>query len=124
MGEYITTNERAARLSTALCAILPPASHYRPGTLAQLANPIGIVADGAGGAWFSEFASHIIRHIDANGTITRIAGNRTATYNGDNIPAVNASCVWLCQLSLSLPSSTYMHLPSSCSRIVCRPRQE
>lgn len=85
-----------------------------PATLAQLNNPAGIVADGAGGAWIAEYSNHVIRRIQSDGMISAVAGNRTATYNGDNIAAVNARCDilwWSCHAPVT-PRLRMLCLPS------------
>ncbi len=62
-----------------------------PATAAQLDNPTSIVVDYRGVIYFSDQGNQRIRRIDGTGTIVTVAGNGTAAYAGENVPAVNAS---------------------------------
>lgn len=70
-----------------------------PATSADLIGPGRIAVDNRGNVYFADAASEgdtvigVVRRIDANGIITRVAGagNRT----GDNIPAVQSSLIAL-----------------------------
>jgi uncharacterized protein (TIGR03437 family) len=44
-----------------------------------------------GGYYIADFNNHRVRRVDSDGNITTVAGNGIAAYNGDGIPAVNAS---------------------------------
>jgi hypothetical protein len=62
-----------------------------PASAAQV-MPTGVAADAAGNVYISEgIPSHRIRKIDANGTITTIAGNGTAGAGGNGGPAKQAT---------------------------------
>ncbi len=61
-----------------------------PATSAGLCNPAGIVVDGAGNLYFADWEFGRIRKVTPDGTITTVAGNGTAGYNGDNIAATSA----------------------------------
>jgi hypothetical protein len=50
---------------------------------AELSGPSGIAFDGAGGFYFADTNNHRIRHVDASGVITTVAGNGTAGFTGD-----------------------------------------
>ena len=51
---------------------------------ATLNTPRGIAIDGAGNLYIADSGNNVVREINAaNGHITTIAGNGTATYNGD-----------------------------------------
>ena len=63
-------------------------------TKAQVGNPAGIVIDGMGNVYFTDFANPRIRKVTvSSGIITTIAGTGTPNYNGDNIPATSAQLV-------------------------------
>ena len=60
-----------------------------PATLAQLNGPLSIAVDGNGTLFIADTANHRIRKV-VNGTISTIAGNGTAGYNGDGISPTSA----------------------------------
>ncbi len=60
-----------------------------PATGAQLSNPEGVALDAAGDLFIADTGNNLIRQV-TSGTITTIAGNGTASYSGDNGPAVGA----------------------------------
>ena len=62
-----------------------------PALLAQFNNPLGLALDTAGNLYLTDLYNERVRKIDTSGTITTVAGNGTAGYNGDNIPATSAS---------------------------------
>jgi sugar lactone lactonase YvrE len=64
-----------------------------PATEAGLNGPTGLAVDGSGNLYFSEGGNHVIRKVDAGGTITTVAGNRRlgGGYSGDGGPATNAA---------------------------------
>jgi uncharacterized protein (TIGR03437 family) len=55
-------------------------------TSAQLNFPIGVAVDSAGNLYIADTDNNRIRMV-ANGVITTVAGNGTAGFTGDNIPA-------------------------------------
>ena len=61
-----------------------------PALLAQLNDPWGITVDTAGNIFTTDILNERVRKIDTSGNISTIAGNGTAGYNGDNIPATQA----------------------------------
>ena len=60
-------------------------------TNASLNQAYGMVRDGIGNLYFSDFTNNRIRKIDASGTITTIAGNGIASSTGDGGLASNAT---------------------------------
>lgn len=61
-----------------------------PARLASLHSPRGIVLDGAGNLYVSEYLGHRIRRISPDGQITTIAGTGAAGFAGDGGPATAA----------------------------------
>jgi sugar lactone lactonase YvrE len=61
-----------------------------PATLAELNEPWGLNLDSGGNIFFTDIVNERVRKIDTSGIITTVAGNGTAGYNGDNIPATSA----------------------------------
>ncbi|MFM7710520.1 MAG: NHL repeat-containing protein, partial [Ferruginibacter sp.] len=59
---------------------------------ASLLNPMDVIADNSGNVYFTDGSStnYSIRKVDANGIITRFAGNNTAGFSGDGGPATAA----------------------------------
>ncbi len=62
-----------------------------PALAAELDFPFGLMFDAVGNLYFTDLLNNRVRKIDTNGIITTIAGNGTAGYNGDGIPATAAS---------------------------------
>lgn len=60
-------------------------------TSATLNQPYGVAADGAGNLYIGDQQNHRVRKVWWDGHITTLAGNGTATYNGDGIQATAAS---------------------------------
>jgi len=61
-----------------------------PATAANLAFPAGVTFDGAGNMYISDAFNNRIRKVDANGTITTIAGTGDFGYFGDTNVATKA----------------------------------
>jgi sugar lactone lactonase YvrE len=62
-----------------------------PADLATLDTPSGITIDGAGNLYIADTGNNAVRKITAaTGIITTVAGNGTAGYNGDSLPATAA----------------------------------
>ncbi len=57
---------------------------------ARFMTPYGVVPDNAGGFYVSDSDAHVVRYIDAEGTIATVAGNGTAGYSGDDGPGPQA----------------------------------
>ena len=63
---------------------------HGPATAADLFQPSGIALDDSGNVFFSDLGNSCVRKINRVDTITTIAGNDTAGYNGDSRAAVSA----------------------------------
>jgi hypothetical protein len=62
-----------------------------PATNASLNSPQGLAMDASGSLFVADIGNSIIRKIDTNGIITRVAGKlNTTTYSGDGGAATNA----------------------------------
>ena len=61
-----------------------------PAISAELEGPAGVVVDGAGNLYFSDFGNNVIRQITPAGIISTVAGNGTWGYGGDGGPATSA----------------------------------
>ena len=59
-------------------------------TAAELNSPTFISFDVSGNKYIADYLNNRIRKINSTGIITTIAGNGTAGYSGDNIPATTA----------------------------------
>lgn len=57
---------------------------------AQLGSPVAVVGDGIGNVYVGDSRRAVVRRIDANGTISTVAGDGTAGYAGDGGPARSA----------------------------------
>ena len=61
-----------------------------PATSAAIGPPQGVAVDTAGNLYIADTANNRIRKVNSSGIITTIAGNGSASYNGDGIPATSA----------------------------------
>jgi hypothetical protein len=61
-----------------------------PATSAELANPTGVAVDSAGNLYIADLVNNRIRHVNASGIISTVAGNGTQGYSGDGGPATSA----------------------------------
>ncbi|NWF93671.1 MAG: hypothetical protein HXY46_12185, partial [Syntrophaceae bacterium] len=61
-----------------------------PATEAQLGTPIGVTVDALGNLYIADFGNSMIRRVDTNGIITRVAGTGIWGYSGDGGPATQA----------------------------------
>jgi len=59
-------------------------------TSAELLMPCGIALDSSGNLFIADNNNYRIRKVDASGTITTVAGDGTAAFNGDGIIATSA----------------------------------
>ena len=59
--------------------------------LARLSSPRGVVAEAGGNIYIADAGNDRIRQVDPGGLITTVAGNGQTGYNGDAIPATQAS---------------------------------
>ena len=62
-----------------------------PATEAQLGTVAGLAVDDSGNIYISDLEHHRVRKIDPSGTISTVAGGDRGGYNGDNIPATEAT---------------------------------
>jgi sugar lactone lactonase YvrE len=63
-----------------------------PASLARFHTPRAVAVDAAGNVFIADRFNHRVRRIDvATGIITTFAGNGSTTFNGDGIPATDAS---------------------------------
>jgi hypothetical protein len=61
-----------------------------PATSAGLHSPMDVAVDASGNLFIADTYNQRIRRVDTAGTITTVAGNGTAGYNGDGIAATSA----------------------------------
>jgi hypothetical protein len=61
-----------------------------PATAARLTTPFGVWPDGAGGFYVADLDAHVIRYVNASGTISTVAGSGVPGYSGDGGPATAA----------------------------------
>ena len=62
-----------------------------PATSASLNSPEGLAIDNAGNIYVADTASHRVRKISPDGTITTVAGNGSGGFQGDGGPATKAN---------------------------------
>jgi sugar lactone lactonase YvrE len=79
-----------------------------PARAARLAHPGSVVADARGNIYVSDTLHHRIRVIDAaTGRIRTLAGNGEHGYNGDGIPATQASLSYPAELQVDAAGRIY-----------------
>lgn len=61
-----------------------------PATDALMQYPIDVAIDAGGNLYVAERDNHVVRRVDANGTITTFAGTGSPGYGGDGGPATEA----------------------------------
>ena len=61
-----------------------------PALEAVLAAPFGVLPAGDGGFYISDTEAHVVRHVDAAGIITTVAGNGSRGFSGDGGPGPEA----------------------------------
>ena len=64
-----------------------------PAVRAELASPVAVAADTAGGLVIADFTNNRVRHVSHNGVITTLAGTGDADASGDDGPAASAHVV-------------------------------
>ncbi len=72
----------------------------------------GLAADAAGNLYISDWGNQRIRKV-AHGTITTVAGTGTASYNGDNIPAIGAQLSYPANLAVDWAGNLYIADPGN-----------
>ncbi|MBK6980993.1 MAG: VCBS repeat-containing protein [Betaproteobacteria bacterium] len=61
-----------------------------PATAANFALPVAIALDSAGDLYIADRYNYRVRKVDANGIVSTVAGNGSATHGGDGGPAMQA----------------------------------
>ncbi len=61
-----------------------------PALQARLSTPVGALPDAAGGFYISDVDTDTVRHVNAQGTITTVAGTGVEGYAGDSAPGTAA----------------------------------
>jgi sugar lactone lactonase YvrE len=67
-------------------------------TNAELSGPVGVAVDTTGNLFIADGGNDLVREVRTNGIITTVAGNGTAGYSGDGIPATNAEFAYPCDV--------------------------
>ncbi|MCA1674133.1 MAG: hypothetical protein LC799_18695, partial [Actinobacteria bacterium] len=88
-----------------------------PATAAQLQNPIGVAADGAGNVYITDSGNNRIRRIDPGGRIQTIAGDGTYASSGDGGPASAAQLGWPYLITVDAAGAVYFSESSRVRRI-------
>ncbi len=79
-----------------------------PATSAELAEPLGVVRDGAGNLYIADGQNNVVRKVDTYGNISTVAGNGTAGYTGDGGPATSAELWFPFGLSMDSGGNLYI----------------
>lgn len=79
-----------------------------PATAAQLRCPNALALDGDGNLFIADLLSYCIRKVDANGTISTIAGTGYCGYSGDNGAAISGQFTGLFGLAFDSKDNLYV----------------
>jgi len=79
-----------------------------PAIKAQLSGPYALAFDRQGNLYFSDIFNQVIRKIDNSGIITTVAGNGVRGFNGDDIPAIQASLNFPREVLVDAAGSLYI----------------
>lgn len=91
-GNRIREVKRDGRISTfAGTGAAGSAGDGAPAAQAQLNTPQGLAVDSAGNVYIADTLNNRVRRVDADGTITTVAGIGAAGYAGDGRPAREAN---------------------------------
>lgn len=77
-------------------------------TSASISNPYGLATDTFGNIYIADFSNNRIRKISTDGIISTVAGNGTATFNGDGGLATSASLNGPTGISVDLNGNIYI----------------
>src|SRR5436309_3105393 len=77
-------------------------------TSAELNYPAGVAVDSAGNLYIADERNQRIRKVNTSGTITTVAGNGKAGYNGDNIAATSAELNYPAAVAVDSASELYI----------------
>lgn len=77
-------------------------------TAAKLNQPRGITLDNDGNLYIADSQNHVIRKIDNQGIITTIAGNNTAGYCCEGIPATMAQLNYPVDVAIDEANNLYI----------------
>jgi sugar lactone lactonase YvrE len=79
-----------------------------PATNASLHSPTAIAMDALTNLFIADSLNHRIRKVSADGVITTVAGNGSATFSGDGGPATNASLYRPSGLAVNADGSIFL----------------
>ena len=79
-----------------------------PAAEARLDHPEGVAADRAGNVYVADSANHRIRRIDAEGTITTLAGTGERGYSGDGGLAAEARLAFPADVAVDASGNVYV----------------
>ena len=77
-------------------------------TSAQINYPYQITVDASDNVYFADYNNQRIRKIDTNGTITTVAGNGTAGYEGDGNQATSAQINYALGVTVDASGNIYI----------------
>ncbi len=80
---------------------------------ATLSSPAGLVVDGAGNLYISDYGNATVRKVDTSGNITTVAGTGTWGYSGDGGPANKAALAHPIALAIDTAGNIYIADPGN-----------
>lgn len=79
-----------------------------PATQAELELPSGLAVDSQGNVYIADWLGNRVRKVDTNGIISTVAGTGVAGFNGDGIPATEASLFEPTDIALDSTGTLYI----------------
>jgi hypothetical protein len=79
-----------------------------PALSAKLSTPFGVLPDADGGFYIADVDAHVVRHVDAGGMISTVAGTGQLGYSGDNGPGDQARLAGPSRMALDDAGNLYI----------------
>src|SRR5215212_2366726 len=106
LSAWVTANWACGQVITTVAGadfVFP--SRPLPAINAPVGYIAGVAVDGSGNIYFSDTDNLRVMKVDANGTLTIVAGNGFNSFSGDGGPATSAALPWDFDVGLAVDSA-------------------